>query len=78
MNRDLTRLMIAVDQADTAPASSVIEAFGVMCQDSRGAIERWSELRTTEVPRFNAMLVKESLGPLTVTGDAPRAPECSN
>jgi hypothetical protein len=78
MNRDLTRLMIAVDQADTAPASSIIEAFGVMCGDTRGALERWNELRTSDVPRLNAMLVKESLPPLTVPETAPPAPNCAN
>jgi hypothetical protein len=78
MNRDLTRLMIAVGQSDTPPASSLIETFAGMCQDSQGAIERWSQLRTTQVPQVNAMLVKESLAPLTVTGDIPRVAECGN
>ena len=50
MNRDLTRLMIAVDQADTAPASSLIETFGGMCRDAQAAIARWTEMRDKELP----------------------------
>jgi hypothetical protein len=76
MNRDLTRLMIAVGQSDTPPASSVIEMFTGMCDDSHGALSRWSELRTTDVPQLNAMLVRLSLAPLTVPDSGAPEPLC--
>jgi len=76
MNRDLTRLMIAVGQSDTPPASSVIEMFTGMCQDSRGALSRWNDLRTKDVPELNAMLVRLSLAPLTVPDSGAPMAQC--
>jgi photosystem II stability/assembly factor-like uncharacterized protein len=55
MNRDLTRLMIAVGQADTAPASSLIETFGGMCRDAQAAIARWTEMRDKDLPPLPAL-----------------------
>lgn len=78
MNRDLTRLMIAVDESDSPPASSVIEAFGVMCQDARAALARWSDLRTQDLPRLNTMLARDSAALLTVPSQAPKDPDCGN
>ena len=46
MNRDLTRLMIAVDQSDTPPAGAIVETFAGMCQETRAALTRWNDLRT--------------------------------
>ncbi len=76
MNRDLTRLMIAVSQSDTPPASSLVETFTGMCQDSHGALTRWSDLRTTDVPQLNAALARESLPPLTVPPAIQREAAC--
>jgi photosystem II stability/assembly factor-like uncharacterized protein len=76
MNRDLTRLMIAVGQSDTPPASSVMEMFTGICQDSQGALSRWSDLRTKDVPELNAMLVRLSLAPLTVPESGAPVPQC--
>jgi hypothetical protein len=78
MNRDLTRLLVAVDQADTAPASQLIEAFTSMCQDTRAALARWSDLRTQDLPQLNALLAKQSLAPITVPGQALGNPDCGN
>jgi photosystem II stability/assembly factor-like uncharacterized protein len=78
MNRDLTRLMIAVDQADTAPASSLYESYGAMCQDTRAALGRWNEMRTRDVVEFNAMLTRLSLEPLKVPGERLVDPVCGN
>jgi photosystem II stability/assembly factor-like uncharacterized protein len=76
MNRDLTRLMIAVDQSDTPPASSVVETFTGMCEEGHAALGRWNELRLNDVPKLNAMLVGLSLSPLTVPGSALPEAEC--
>ena len=76
MNRDLTRLMIAVGQSDTPPAASVIESFDGMCTDSHSAVARWGEVRSTDVPKLNEMLARQSLAPLTVTGTLQSVPEC--
>ncbi len=78
MNRDVTRLMIAVGQSDTPPASSLFETFGGMCQDSHSALTRWSELRITDLPQLNAMLVQQSLAPLTVSAPVKQEPHCGN
>ena len=49
MNRDLTRLMIAVDQSDSPPASEIVETFTGMCQDTQAALDRWNDLRTQDL-----------------------------
>ncbi len=72
LNRDLTRLMIAVDQSDSPPANQVIEAFRGMCEQVRDAVAKWEELRTTDVPPWNAVLHRESLPPVGVP------PACGN
>ena len=64
MNRDLTRLMIAVDQSDSPPASSLYDAFAGMCTDAKSAIGRWSSLVNKEIPELNAKLATLSLTPL--------------
>jgi len=76
MNRDLTRLMIAVGQSDSPPASSVVETYAGMCQDARAALGRWSELRTNDVVKLNEVLARDSLAPLTMTGHAPAGLDC--
>jgi photosystem II stability/assembly factor-like uncharacterized protein len=73
MNRDLTRLMIAVDQSDSAPASEIVETFTGMCQDARAALARWNELRTKDIPQLSALLGQ----PLTtVSGNAAVTLNC--
>ena len=74
MNRDLTRLMIAVDQSDSPPASEFVETFTGMCQDTHAALERWNDLRTQDLPKLNALLAQQSLAPLTVPGRPLSAP----
>jgi hypothetical protein len=76
MNRDLTRLLIAVDQADGPPASQLIEKFTGMCQEAHDALERWNTLRTHDLPQLNALLSRHSLAPLTVPNQTPRSPDC--
>jgi hypothetical protein len=61
MNRDLTRLMIAVGQSDTPPAQMLTEAFDGMCDDTKAALARWGELLTVDVPRLNALLVPQGI-----------------
>jgi photosystem II stability/assembly factor-like uncharacterized protein len=65
MNRDLTRLMIAVGQSDTPPASMLVESFQAMCQDTKAALVRWSDLRTKDLPQLNTMLTQQGSSPLT-------------
>ena len=77
-NRDLTRLMIAVDQSDTAPAASLIETFSGMCQDAQAALTRWSNLRTTDIPELNSILVRESLAPLKIATPTQQPLDCGN
>ncbi len=78
MNRDLTRLMIAVDQSDTPPASEIVETFTGMCQDTLAALTRWNDLRTNDLPKLNALLARESLAPVTVPSLALGIPDCGN
>jgi len=76
MNRDLTRLLIAVDQSDTPPASEIVETFAGMCQDTGAALERWNELRSKDIPQLNALLSQRSLPPLTASKEALAGPDC--
>jgi hypothetical protein len=78
MNRDLTRLMIAVGQSDSPPASSVIETYAGMCQDARAALARWSDLRANDLAKLNALLIRDLLAPLKVPGHAPTELDCGN
>ena len=54
LNRDLTRMLIAVDQSDSPPASQVVEAFAGMCQELQAALSRWNDLRTKDLPGLAA------------------------
>jgi hypothetical protein len=76
MNRDLTRLLIAVDQADSAPASEIVETYAAMCEETRGAVDRWNALRAGDIPKVNTILRQQSLEPLTVPAQALMAPVC--
>ncbi len=68
MNRDLTRLMIAVGQSDTPPGEMLTETFDGMCRDTKAALVRWEELITVDLPKLNALLAQQGIQPLT----APR------
>ena len=78
MNRDLTRLLIAVDQSDTAPASEIVETFTGMCKDTQAALARWNDLRTDDLPKVNALLAQQRLAPLAVPSQALGVPDCGN
>ncbi len=78
MNRDLTRLLIAVDQSDSPPASEIIETFVGMCHETHGALARWNDLRTTDVPQLNTLLVRQSLAPLMLPGGVLPQTDCGN
>lgn len=54
LNRDLTRMLIAVDQSDSPPASQVVEAFAGVCQEVQAALSRWNDLRTKDLPGLAA------------------------
>ena len=75
MNRELTRLLIAVDQSDTPPASELIETFEGMCQETHAAIGRWQDLRK-DVEQLNTLLAKQKLAPLTLPKEMPAPPDC--
>jgi hypothetical protein len=77
MNRDLTRLLIAVDQSDTPPASALLETFAGMCEDTHAGLDRWDDLRK-EVAQLNAALAKERVAAVSVTKDALAVPACGN
>jgi hypothetical protein len=78
MNRDLTRLLIAVDQSDTAPASELIETFAGMCQDAQAALTRWSDLRAQDVPKLNALLAAFPPATLSLPTQALPHLDCGN
>jgi hypothetical protein len=78
MNRDLTRLLIAVDQSDTPPAEAIVETFAGMCQETRAVVTRWNEVAASDVPKLNGMLAQQSLSPLTAPAAALAVPDCGN
>lgn len=45
IHRDITRLLIAVDQADAPPASELVEAYESLCQETKAALAKWSEIK---------------------------------
>jgi hypothetical protein len=65
-----------VDQSDTPPAGELVETFEGLCQDTHAAVARWNEVRTKDVPQFNAMLAEHQLAPLSVPKEALADPEC--
>ena len=75
MNRDLTRLMIAVDQSDSPPASEVLETYLGMCQDSQTAITRWNNVRAQDLPKVNGLLTANGQPPVS-PGQPISAPAC--
>jgi hypothetical protein len=76
MNRDLTRLLIAVDQADTAPAAALLETYAGMCLETKEALDHWDEVRTKELPQANAALVQAKLTPVSVPAAALTVLDC--
>jgi hypothetical protein len=58
MNRDFTRMLIAVDQSDSPPASEIVEAFTGMCQDLNAAIARWNEYLDGPTPKPKVVSAK--------------------
>jgi photosystem II stability/assembly factor-like uncharacterized protein len=59
LNRDLTRLLIAVDQSDTAPATELVETFEGMCRDVQAAVARWNDLAKTEPAKSTRLTAPE-------------------
>ena len=66
LNRDLTRLMIAVNQSDSPPASELTNAFAGMCQDVNAALVRWRDLIKDDLAALNAQLARQSSPSLAV------------
>ncbi len=64
LNRDLTRLMIAVNQSDSPPAGELVKAFTGMCQDVNAALESWSNLSKGDLAALNTLFSRHSLQPL--------------
>ncbi len=73
-NRDLTRMLIAIDQSDSPPASEVSEAAHGICEESRDAVERWNKLRP-DIEKLNGMLTGAGLKAVT-PGAELTAPPC--
>ena len=48
LNRDLTRMLIAVDQSDSPPASELKEVVQSMCQDVNANLAKWTEFLKSE------------------------------
>ena len=76
MNRDLTRLLIAVDQSDSPPASQVLEAYDGLCQETQSALTRWNELRTQDLPKTNGVLKQQGVAAVTAPQQTLAAPDC--
>jgi hypothetical protein len=76
MNRDLTRLLVAVDQSDSPPASEIVETWTGMCEETRGAVDRWNQIRMEELPKLNEVLRQQGLQPVTVPSQALAVPAC--
>ena len=66
LNRDLTRLMIAVNQSDSPPASELTKAFMGMCQNLNAALASWRALSKDELPALNNVFARHSGLPLSV------------
>ena len=78
MNRDLTRLMIAVGQSDSPPASEIVETFTGMCQDTKAALTRWNDLRSQDLVTLNGILAKAGVAAVTVPGPLTATVNCGN
>ena len=74
MNRDLTRLLIGVDQADGPPASALVESWQGMCADTQAALQRWDGVRA-EAAKLNEALRKAGAREVSA-GRAPGAVDC--
>src|SRR5579871_3511854 len=76
LNRDLTRLLVSVDQADTPPANALIETYAGLCEDTHAAVARWIALRDQELTPLNTLLKQQSLAPVSVPSQAIDNPNC--
>jgi photosystem II stability/assembly factor-like uncharacterized protein len=75
IHRDLTRLLIAVDQSDSPPAAALLESYEGMCQNARTVLSAWNELRMHDVPALNVQLKRTTTPPLSVP-QAVDLPDC--
>lgn len=64
LNRDLARIIFAVESADTRPADTVRSAVQQACEALNNDLVNWRHLNEQELPAFNQVLAANQLAPL--------------
>ena len=56
MNADIYSLYMAVDRADAAPTAAQVKATDTTEPDLAGALKRWDEIKSSDLPALNRSL----------------------
>jgi len=68
LNGTMTRELTALDNGDIAPNAPMRAAYTAACTDLATAATTWKSITTTDLPAFNAALVKDSQKPIATSG----------
>ena len=77
LNGSLIRQLDTLDFGDMAPNEPMTRAWAAGCADLKSTVARWTELNGKDLAVFNAILVKNHLGPITAASPALPAPGCA-
>ncbi len=66
LNVALSKLLAAVDSADAAPTSSQMAIFDDVSRVLNQQLERWTEIKTNEVPKLDSELLRTGIEPFNL------------
>jgi photosystem II stability/assembly factor-like uncharacterized protein len=78
VNDTLTALMALVDGADFAPSEESFAAYQRTCKALNTTLSAWKELKTKDIPAFNATLSQSKLPPVPEYPEAGTLADCGN
>jgi hypothetical protein len=78
VNRELTRLAIMAQSADTRPSQPIRGAVRDSCQELNKRLAEWRQLNAQEVPPVNALLQKYGQAVLPAVSAVPTDMPCGN
>jgi hypothetical protein len=66
----------AQDNADMAPTTGMLAAYGSACNDLRTAMTSWQRLTSTDLGALNTILARNRLGTVPMPKTAVATPGC--
>jgi photosystem II stability/assembly factor-like uncharacterized protein len=72
LNSKLSYLNAAADTADTAPTAAEQAVFDLLDKQLQAQLDKWREVKSTDVSSLNDAMRKNNLPPIAITSDAGR------